>query len=126
MQAEWEYVERAHRDYMWALLGFWAIVLMIGMVNRVFALIVQTFGRTPGKTEAISERQVQSSKSSLGRVRRLVRQHITYPAIFGYRHSVPWGWCTVPTRIQSFLVFSFVGLNIILCSIRYRALSPSL
>lgn len=109
-------------DCSWAMYGFWGIVLVTGMLNRLFALIVQWTSRnTHGNTEAASERQVLSSKSSFSGIRRLVRQHIILPAVFGYRHQVAWGWCTVPTRIQSFLVFAFVGLNIILCSIRYSS-----
>lgn len=107
--------------------GFWGIVLLIGMVNRLFALIVyRSSATTRGNTEAISERQVQSSKSSFGKVKRLVKQHIILPAIFGYRHQVPWGWCTVPTRIQTFIVFVFVLLNIVLCAVKYTAFDQNI
>lgn len=106
--------------------GFWGFVLLVGMVNRFFAFIVQrTAERATGNTEAISERKVQSSKSSFATVKRLVRQHITLPAVLGYRHSVPWGWCTVPTRIQTFIVFAFVGINIVLCSVHYKSVDRS-
>lgn len=134
-------VEKQHNDYRhvtrdlrhisihctncscsYALCGFWGIVLLIGMINRLFALIVyRTSASTRGNTEAVSERRIQSSKSPFGKVKRLVKQHIILPAIFGYRHQVPWGWCTVPTRIQTFLIFAYVLLNIILSAVRYQS-----
>lgn len=146
IQNQWMVVEKAHNDYghvirdlhhvfilhtnydcSYAMIGYWGIVLLIGMINRLFTLIVyRSSASTRGNAEAVSERQVQSSKSPLGKVKRLVKQHIILPAIFGYRHQVPWGWCTVPTRIQTFLVFTFVGLNIILSSVRYHSFDKNI
>lgn len=97
------------------------------MVNRLLSVIVySTVGKHNASTEAISERQIRSSKSSFSGIRRLVRQHIILPAVFGYRHSVPWGWCTIPTRLQTFIVFAYVVLNIILCSIRYTSFDDNI
>lgn len=101
--------------------GFWAIVLLIGMVNRLFAAVVQwRMRRTYTDSEASIDRR-QASKVRLSGARRWIQTHVTLPAVFGYRHQQPLGWCTVPTRIQSFLVFAFVAINLVLCSATYRA-----
>lgn len=96
--------------------GFWGIVLLIGFANRLFAHLVRSriSARKPhNDTEAIN--RLQTSKSSF--LDRWFRSHIILPAAFGYRHQEPWGWCTIPTRIQSLTVFAYVLLNILGCAI---------
>lgn len=108
--------------------GFWGIILLFGMGNRLFALIVtRSLGRRhDNSSEAISERRLPASKSSFGIFRRLVRRYITLPATFGYRHQQPFGLCTLPTRLQSLMIFLYVGLNIILSSVKYSAFPHNL
>jgi predicted ferric reductase len=48
------------------------------------------------------------------------------PATFGYRCSQNIGWCTIPSRIQSITIFSFVVLNVLFCSISYRTFEGNL
>lgn len=100
--------------------GFWAIVLSVGMVNRLFTALVQwRMRRTHRGSEANFDRP-RIYKPRFNRIRRLLQRHVTLPALFGYRHQNPLGWCTVPTRIQTFLVFAFVAINLVLCSVTYR------
>ena len=107
--------------------GFWGIILVFGMGNRLFALIVTwSLSRRHGNSEAISERRISNSKSSFAVVRRLVRRYITLPATFGYRHQQPFGWCTLPTRIQSLMIFLYIGINIILSSVKYTAFAHNI
>ncbi len=114
--------------YSWIIYSFWGLVLLIGMGNRLFASLIWwkvSTRRTQEDPEAIN--RLQSSKSSsFGGVERWVRRHIVLPGTFGYRHQQPWGWCTIPTRIQSLTVFAFVGLNIILCSVKYHSFPKNL
>ncbi|GMK59041.1 hypothetical protein CspeluHIS016_0700560 [Cutaneotrichosporon spelunceum] len=40
------------------------------------------------------------------------RRHIGTPAMLGYRHVQPWGILSIPTRLQSIMIFIYVGLNV--------------
>lgn len=107
----------------WALYGFWGLVLLIGMTNRLFTAVVQWRMRgiyIDSQSQPSNLRRRLYTRHFSG-PRRWLQTNITLPAIFGYRHQQPLGWCTVPTRIQSLLVFVFVALNIIFCSASYRA-----
>jgi predicted ferric reductase len=55
-----------------------------------------------------------------------LRRHIIIPATFGYRCSQNIRWCTIPPRIQSITIASFVLLNIVLCSISYDVFSDNI
>lgn len=101
--------------------GFWAIVILIGILNRAFALAVQYRQRRLCRDPEASNERRLPSKSALGGARRWIKRYITLPATFGYRHQQAFGWCTVPKRITAFLVFAFVVINILLTSVRYRA-----
>jgi predicted ferric reductase len=55
-----------------------------------------------------------------------MQRHVTIPAMFGYRASQPFGWYTVPPRLQSLTIFSFVIMNIFLCAHGYRVFQDNL
>lgn len=105
--------------------GFWGIVLLVGMLNRLFAFIVS-------RSRSMTAEDPEGRASHRNRLRRLTsvrswtRRHLLLPATFGYRHLQPLGWCTIPTRLQSILVAVFVALNVILCAVDYHALSRNL
>lgn len=102
-----------------AMYYFWAVVLFIGVAHRLFAAVVHyTTRRTYQDPEAGSRIR---SNGKQGGIRRLVRRYITLPATFGYKHQQPFGWCTLPTRITSILVFIFIAINVVLSSVVYRS-----
>jgi predicted ferric reductase len=49
-----------------------------------------------------------------------VKRYITIPATFGNLCSRPYGWCTVPPRIQSLTILLFIALNVVLCTCSYQ------
>jgi predicted ferric reductase len=55
-----------------------------------------------------------------------IRRHLTVPATFGNRCSQPYGWCTVPPRIQSLTILLFVALNFVLCTCSYELTTGNL
>ena len=91
------------------------------MINRLFAFVVRlVHERSYPDTETVERRQ-PSCKSLFSGIQRWTKQYIILPGTFGYRHQEPLGWCTIPTRVQSLIIVGFVGLNIILSSIRYTS-----
>lgn len=112
--------------FSFAMYGFWSIVLFVGMCNRFFALIMHYKKRRDYEdSEANNERRIPS-KPVLSTPRRWIQRYITLPATFGYRHQQPFGYCTIPTRIQSFWVFSFVAINVVLTAVGYEGYSGSI
>lgn len=107
----------------WALLGFWGIVLLVGIVNRLFAAAVHwrlhDIYQDPEASH--DNRHVIPKKARFGRIRRWIQRFIILPAAFGYRHQQPFGWCTIPTRIQTLFVFFYIVVNFVLCAVNYRA-----
>ena len=95
--------------------GFWGIILLTGILNRLFKAVVQW------KIGQANFGGRQLVKRRLSGPRRWIQKHITLPAAFGYRHQQALGWCTVPTRIQSLMVLIFIAINAILCAVTYRA-----
>jgi hypothetical protein len=103
----------------YALMGFWGIVVFAGIINRLFAAAVQH--NTRGIYQDPEASSNQRIKPRFGATQRWIRRHIVLPAVFGYRHQQPLGWCTIPTRIQSLMLLSFIAVNVILSSVNYRA-----
>ncbi len=102
----------------WGTIGFWALVLLAGLLNRLFTLVVV---RAASRGHIDTSSSAETGKSLGGRksprwlqaARGWTRRNVLLPATFGYRHLQPLGWATLPTRVQSLLVALFVVLNII-------------
>ncbi|KAI1011752.1 hypothetical protein LB503_004855 [Fusarium chuoi] len=86
-----DYIWDYHNYYGWAMGIFWAFVVGVGIANRALG---QFF-------------------SSQYRKRSWVRRNILLPATIGRRCVQDYGgWCTLPPRIQTLTLISFVILNI--------------
>lgn len=83
---------------MYLLLG---IMLVIGTGNRLFAALSKHVNRGDPEDMHLGApvRDTLISKVYTWYLRR-----IAVPATFGYRHMQPWGWLSIPTRIQAILV----------------------
>jgi hypothetical protein len=109
----------------WGTIGFWAIVLLVGMLNRLFTLVVVRAAsrRSSGTSSTAEDGAVPGSGSGrksprwLRALRAWTRRYVLLPATFGYRHLQPLGPGTLPTRVQSLLVALFVVLNVILTAV---------
>ena len=97
-------------------------IVFLGAVNRLVAFVVHRYftGRTlPVDAERFSVgagKRISPNAGLVNKIHNLLAKHILLPATFGYRHIQPWGWCTIPTRLQSILVFIFFALNFIFCA----------
>ncbi|KAI9889472.1 MAG: hypothetical protein M1814_005255 [Vezdaea aestivalis] len=104
---------------IWATPGFWAIVTILGVIYRIFTVVInhkamkQTFDPEHGTSVR--------GYGPIGKVRAFIRSRFILPALFRHRHQDAFGWCSIPTRLQSFIVGSFVFINLILCCVNYRA-----
>lgn len=100
---------------------FWGAVLSIGVCARLLSFVQRHRIRqkiyqpiASGTSSAYrSTSSVPSSKKSW------IKQHISIPAAFGDRCSRPYGWITIPPRIQSLTILAFVIFNIVMCSCSY-------
>ncbi|KAH9866794.1 hypothetical protein J1614_008487 [Plenodomus biglobosus] len=111
-----------HLIYGWYMYYFWIIVISMGVGMRLVALInnlrYQEHSYQPIGSEG--QRTHRNRNKILNLPRAWLKQYITTPAAFGDRCSRPYGWCTIPPRVQSLTIFAFVVVNIVLCSCSYR------
>ncbi|KIW75330.1 hypothetical protein Z517_10071 [Fonsecaea pedrosoi CBS 271.37] len=100
--------------YGWAMVGYWGLVMSLGILYRFYLLVAQV----------IQQRRKDNGSSSspawLLRYKMWMRRWITTPALLGYHSAQPFGWCTIPPRLQSLLVILWVIINVILCCIDYH------
>lgn len=97
-------------------------MISIGLGSRLVSLIQglrrKEWQRLPTSPDGFNSPRTRPGISSW--LQALFKRYIAIPAAFNNRCSQPFGWCTIPTRIQSLTIFAFVVLNIVLCSISYR------
>jgi hypothetical protein len=106
----------------WYMYYFWLFVVSFGIGRHLLSLI----GNLRHKEQHLSTGSEFAQPTS-ARPRKLfnlpniwIKQYITIPATFNNRCSQPYGWCTIPPRIQSLTIAAFVLLNIFLCCSSYR------
>jgi hypothetical protein len=117
------------KPYSMCMYYFWGIVISIGISTRLVSLIrgVQHQEWTPNPDSECNETQYGTKDLSLRSLPyALLKRHIIMPATFGYRCSQNVRWCTIPPRIQSLTITSFVMLNILLCTCSYPVMEGNI
>lgn len=101
---------------------FWILVVCVGIGTRLYSLIQTLQVEDPKcQTNLGNDETFRDTKVGiLGLPKAWLKTYITVPAAFGGRCSQPYGWCTIPPRIQSLTILLFVALNIALCTCSYR------
>ena len=101
-------------------------VIFFGVFNRLLAFVVhRLLARGPlpldaERSAALAGKGTAPNSGLITKLHNLFAKHVLLPATFGYRHIQPWGWCTIPTRLQSILVFVYFALNVVFCGIDWR------
>ncbi|KAH8724234.1 ferric-chelate reductase-like protein [Phaeosphaeriaceae sp. PMI808] len=117
------YQYELHLIYGWYMYYFGLVIITIGISTRLLSLIREV------KSQSQTDQSIDESNScSIGTkhcnnrsiTRSWLKRYLTVPATFGNRCSQPYGWCTIPPRVQSLTIAFFIALNIVLCSCSYR------
>lgn len=115
---------RANSSVRWSMYVLAVGVILIGVANRVFAFIIHAAIKRSGLLLDVERtkggKPVVPNRGIFNKINNLWTKHITLPATFGYRHIQPWAFCTIPTRLQSILLFVYVALNFIFCCVDYH------
>ncbi|ETS81728.1 hypothetical protein PFICI_06730 [Pestalotiopsis fici W106-1] len=118
--ASWSYAYGYHFRYGAAMLVFWGLVVTIGLLNRILLYLMhKTKSQTRISDSAHSgasedgEALIPSRNPRLGRFGGWLNAHVFLPATFGYRKAQPFGWYTVPPRIQSLTILLFIIMNFV-------------
>ncbi|KAI1078820.1 ferric reductase like transmembrane component [Whalleya microplaca] len=129
----WSYAHSRHILYGSAMFFFWGVVVAIGLLNRVVIVFshILTGKRRDWKSIPLSEPggdrgSDDDGSRGLSFFTRWIRRYVTVPATFGYRTAQPFGWYTVPPRIQSLTIFAFVVMNIVFCVHGYHVFPGNL
>ncbi|ORY59763.1 ferric reductase like transmembrane component [Pseudomassariella vexata] len=120
--ASWSYVYRHHYIYGSAVVVFWVLVMAIGLLSRLVVSLGCTGMAKRRGWQAIplgepgdDARQVDKEARSPSHLYLWWKRHVSIPAAFGYRNAQPFGWYTVPPRIQSLSILVFIAINIFFC-----------
>nr|XP_019044447.1 hypothetical protein I302_06358 [Kwoniella bestiolae CBS 10118]OCF23377.1 hypothetical protein I302_06358 [Kwoniella bestiolae CBS 10118] len=116
VNSQWQRLAYSHA-FGFAVYLFLIVIVLIGLCNRLLCLMVNR--NLPDSPEDPDVPRSTRSPTIWSRGYTWWRKNVTMPALFGYRHSQPWGWVSIPTRMQSILIFSFIAINIIFTCVGY-------
>ncbi|KAH8899108.1 ferric reductase like transmembrane component [Thozetella sp. PMI_491] len=129
----WSYVFTGHIRYGIAMFVFWAVVVAIGLGGRFVEALSQPVATKRRGWQQIPLEELEDGHETASkdtkrafRLTAWLRRHLIVPATFGYRAAQPFGWYTVPPRVQTLTLFAFVVLNVVLCAQRYRVFPDNL
>ena len=113
---------------------FWVVVVAVGLLNRILGALGRVIHSHRSGWTAVPLEEVGEGGHPVGldpEARKSFpstwwKRYIALPATFGYRSSQPFGWYTVPPRIQSLTILAFVLLNIVFCAYGYRVFPGNL
>lgn len=101
---------------------FWILVVLFGVMSRLLSLLGNL--KHQRRQHASSDDHLLHGTSTpyrpFIRSPAWIKRYLTVPATFGNRCSTPYGWCTIPPRIQSATILIFVIINFLLCTCSYQ------
>jgi hypothetical protein len=111
--------------------GFWGGVLVIGFLHRIITLINESrlshSSTGPEDIGTADSREKPFKKNGpVVLIYSWIRKNLITPsALSPYRRQSLFG-CTIPTRIEVFIVFSYWAVSFVLCCVNYRAFKGNL
>ncbi|PNP51817.1 hypothetical protein THARTR1_07586 [Trichoderma harzianum] len=127
----WDFEQRTHHNYGWAMYGFWGGILLIGTLRRLITHITESrlspLSTDPEDLGAVDSRKKSAAgANSLTYMYSRIRKHLTIPSGLPPYHSQLLFGCTIPTRIESLVIISCWILNFVLCCVNYRGFEGNL
>lgn len=92
------------------------MVLLVGMCGRAFSLLRSTF-LSPHADNETGDWKARTRSGLLWKLHAYIKTYITLPPAFGHRNHEPYGWATIPLRLQSIVIVAYVIMHILLMSI---------
>ena len=111
--------------------GFWGAILIIGMLHRSIALLQERrlpFPPTSLEDMGLADDRKKSARwpHHISSLYSWISQQVVIPSAFSpYRRELLFG-CTIPTRLESFVVLSYWIVSLILCCVNYRGFEGNL
>lgn len=111
------------------------VVVVIGMLFRFLPAVLRGFARSTRPDLAYTPlREVRDDglpgldKAQDRPFAPLVwlKRFVTVPATFGYRTAQPFGWYTVPPRVQTLTIAVFIVMNVVFCVHGYRVFQDNM
>ncbi|ORY28146.1 ferric reductase like transmembrane component-domain-containing protein [Naematelia encephala] len=118
----WNREMNFHHAFGWSMYILFGATVVFGIINRLIGYMAR---KSPLGAEE-SGGYPASKDSFLTRLNDMYARHLSTPALLGYRHCEPWGWLTIPTRLQGVLIFIYVLINIVFCCAAYDIFSENL
>lgn len=111
--------------------GFWGGILVIGALHRLIEFINES--RLPPSSNSPEDiGSADSREKSTARAQKIanlyswINKHLLTPSTLPpYRRQLLFG-CTIPSRIESLVVFSYWVINFVLCCVNYRGFKGNL
>jgi len=120
----WFWETSRHRAYGYLIYAFWGVVIVAGIAANLWCHQSDKTALQSRFGDVGACRPTQREKRRLARIvvrlEQWFRSYITIPAAFGQYHLRLFWWCTIPSRFDSIIVFSFWSLAIALSCISYR------
>ncbi|KAJ6786080.1 hypothetical protein PWT90_09853 [Aphanocladium album] len=121
--ANWQYMHtstftyadaRRYNDAIrWSMYGFWGVVILAGVCNRLWTLFSSRRVRIP--------LQAQTGDLSVSKkASKWLNIHLLQAPTRSHHHHEPWGWFILPLRIHTIVIALYIILHILVVATRYR------
>lgn len=106
----------------WASYGFWGTILLVGMLIHGYESLIarQVSSSDIEGSPAVSRRKSSGISRSLHAARFWVQKHLVIPSVLAPYRRQPLLWCSVPTRMEGFIVAAFWIISIVLGCVNYQ------
>ncbi|KAJ6007910.1 hypothetical protein N7540_011886 [Penicillium herquei] len=108
-----------------ALIGYWAGIIFLGSLYNLVSFMSMLYSRRSSNDveNTNSKAQSLSLPRPLAAIRYYCRLYLVIPATITTYHQRALYWCTIPTRLDSLIVFGFWAISIVLSCVNLGSFS---
>ncbi|KAJ3487941.1 hypothetical protein NLG97_g6296 [Lecanicillium saksenae] len=121
--ANWQYMYTSTTTYAnarryndavrWSMYGFWGLVILVGICNRLWAVISSRRMRLPIESQT-------GDLSASRKASKWLNIHLLQAPTRSHHHHEPWGWFTLPLRVHTVVIALYIILHIVVVATNYR------
>ncbi|KAL2020514.1 hypothetical protein VTK56DRAFT_8314 [Thermocarpiscus australiensis] len=114
----------ANRSYSnkirWIPYGLWALVLLGGIGNRALNSLSRHRSSQKFGTRRYGLGKGTRWPTGFQKLRSWTNVHLVMAPTFSHHHHQPWGWLTIPLRLQSIVLVLYATIHITLLAVNYH------
>lgn len=107
----------------WAIYGFWGIIILAGVLHNIYGSF---FASSSPIDSLVDPEGTETKYKRPNNISSWLETNLMLAPLFGSYRRRLYLWCSVPTRLEAFVIYSYWTISLVLCCVNYRTFDGNL